>query len=622
MERDATATVIGTASRMLLALLVLAGAATAEAQMTLTRGTNFSVDVAADGRVAMNLLDRLWLLPPRGGEALAIHEAGSDVQRPRWSPDGSALVYQRRGGGQARIWVYELAGNAATMIGSGRYFDQHPDWHPDGDRIVYSSVRRESGFDLWELDLATGLTWRISFLPGDETEPAWSADGRDLVYVYRENDTWFLMLRSRGQPDRILEQSDSRLSSPAWRPDGSLVTFMRHDEDGLSVDMVILSDPLLIRPLIAGEDIFIGAVAWRDRLHMLYTSNGLIRTRHFNAWKSRSLPFRATLTPVKARVPSAPRSRQLPAIDEPSGKIVIRAARLFDGVGDTYRDAVDILIDGGRITAVEEQRDRPDMIVVDMADLTVLPGYIDSHGRLPADTDGALGPVLLSFGLTTVVADHPDAASLDSLWAGKAMPGPRVLGADWIPDLPPLPSIVLGVDALPVSPAGIRYEDAQVSADGEPSMLVSALADARTGGMSGLLAVRQAGLLGVNPSTIRRFVAKPGLDALAPPIVLGSYANGLPPGMALHAEFRALTEAGLSPRQVLGTAGVNASTALGLGLRLGRVAPGASADLVVVDGDPLADIAATLNVVGVVRNGRFYSAIGLLDRAEQARVVE
>ena len=137
-----------------------------------------------------------------------------------------------------------------------------------------------------------------------------------------------------------------------------------------------------------------------------------------------------------------------------------------------------------------------------------------------------------------------------------------------------------------------------------------------------MLGARQAALLGGSASAVRHFIAKPRLDVRAPPIALGSSANGLPPGMALHAEFRALAAAGLTPRDVLKTAGVNASTALGLGLRLGRVATGAAADLVVVDGDPLADIEATLKVVGVVRNGRFYSAIGLLDLAHGAADVE
>jgi hypothetical protein len=621
MAGNTTATVIGALLRTLVALLLLFSTAAAQAQVTLTRGTNFAVDIAADGRIAMDLLGSLWLLPPRGGQAVAVAEAGKGIRRPRWSADGTALVYQRRVDGRAEVWLHELGG-ASTMIGDPRFFDQHPDWHPDGDRIVFASNRRDSGFDLWELDLATQLSWRISFLPGDETEPAWSADGRDLAYIYRQDESWYLMLRRRGQPDRVLEESPARLSSPSWRPDGSLLTFMRHAEDGFSVDMVILSDPLLIRPMITGEDLFVAPVAWRDRLHMLYTSDGLIRTRNFNAFKSRSLPFRATVTRDEPRPAAAARQRELPAIDEPSGQLVVRAARLFDGVGNAYREDVDILIEGGRITGVEQQAERAGMIIVDMADLTVLPGYVDSRGKLPADAGDGLGPVLLSLGLTTIVAEHAQAARLDALWAGKDIPGPRVLGSDWLPDLQPLPSIVLGLDSLPVSPAGIRYEDIQVSGDGEPAMLVSALADARTPGLTELLGVRQARFLGGSASAVRHFIAKPRLDVRAPPITMGSYANGLPPGMALHAEFRALADAGLNHHEVLKTAGVNAATALGLALRLGRVAPGAAADLVIVDGDPLADVGAALKVVAVVRNGRFYSVVGLLDRARLATDVE
>ena len=104
--------------------------------------------------------------------------------------------------------------------------------------------------------------------------------------------------------------------------------------------------------------------------------------------------------------------------------------------------------------------------------------------------------------------------------------------------------------------------------------------------------------------------------------MLGSKPNGLGAGIGLHAEFRALEAAGLDHEQVLRTAGINAATALGLGLQTGRIAPGASADIVIVDGDPLRDIRDALKVVGVIRNGRFFSTIGLIERGQQAAFVE
>jgi hypothetical protein len=608
--------------RFLLITLVLITPAVGVAQITLTKGTNFSVDVAADGRLSIDLLGRIWVLPSSGGAAHAVTDGSLQARRPRWSPDSEAIVYQARAGNQEQLWLYRFEEGTTSNISDGQFLDHHPAWHPDGERVVYASDRRDTGFDLWELDIATGLTWRISDRPGDETEPAWSSDGRDLAYINRHDGRWSLILRRHGQPEQVLETSKTRLSAPSWRPDGSLITLLRHRDEGLSLDIIILSEPALIRPFITNEDFFIAPVAWRDRYQMLYPANGVIRARPFNSWSSTTIPFRATVQREAAQQPAAVRQRELPVIDEPTGRLVIRTARLFDGVGGGYREDLDIVIDGSRISAVEERRDRPGAIVIDMGDLTALPGFIDGHASLPANADESLGPLLLAFGVTTLVADSDKAEQLNRRWSGKEMPGPRVLGDDWQLDLDSVSTVMLGADTLPTSPRGIRYEDARLGESSDPVTILSGLADAATQGLPSLLKSRQASFLRGYPTAIRRFTESPLLGAQSSSIVLGSKSNGLPPGIALHAEFRALAESGLDQEHVLRTAGINAAKALGLGLQAGRIAVGASADLVLVAGDPLNDIDDTLKIVGVVRNGRFFSAIGLIERVENHEFVE
>ena len=638
----------------------------AAAQVTLTEGADISVDVSADGRIAMDLLGGIWVVPLKGGNAEQLNAGLLPAERPRWSPDASAIVFEASAEQRSGLYLYDVASDTVRALGDGHYPDRQPDWHPDGERVVFASQRHDTGLDLWELDIPTGVPWRITSHPGDESEPAWSADGRNLVYIRYHDDRWSLVLRPFGQPDRELIVSETRLSAPSWRPDGSLVTFARESSDGVTMNMVILSDPLLERVLIDDRDLFDAPVTWLDRQQMLYAANGRIRKRQFNSWVSRTVPFRATVGRPVAHAPRTVPVRELEPIDEPSSSLVIRAAKLFDGIGGGYREGLDILIEGGRISAIEPQQDRAGSVLVDMGDLTVLPGFIDGYASLPAAVGESLGPALLAFGVTTLVAEYDEADDLNRRWSGEETPGPRVLAArpaseatepapwlvtvagdmnagmaqrtaverwqqqgvpvlaeTWQAALGSGASLLLGAAALPGSPGAHQYQDMKLAAgSSEPVTIVSGLADAQTPNLAALLGSRQAGLLGRDVEAVRRFTATPRLATGTMAVVLGSKPNGLPAGLGLHAEFRALAAAGLTPEQALRAAGVNAAAALGLGLQLGRIAVGSLADLVIVDGDPLADIDDALRVVGVVRNGRFFSTIGLIDRIGKSPTVE
>ena len=573
-------------NRHVLFTLLLLWATGAAADETVTRGGNLAVDVADDGRLAIDLFGELWTVPLAGGNAAKILDDDGGVARPRWSPDATRLVYAANGNGRRGLRVHSLGDGTTRELTDGRFLDLHPAWHPDGERIVFASDRRDSGLDIWEADLATGLLWRLTSRRGDETEPAWSADGRDLLYVHHAEDTWSLILRPHGQREEVLVTSDTRIAGPSWRPDGSLAMFWRASDDGLTLDMVILSQPRLVRRYADGEDYVPTPVSWLDKHRMFYAADGVIRQRLFNAWSSRTVPFRATIT-ARSEQSVEPVRRKLARIDEPQGTLVIHAARLYDGLGGSYRRNHDVVITQGRITAVETHKDRPGEIVIDLGDLAVLPGLVDASARLPDGADESHGPLLLAAGVTTVVAAHDEAEHLNRIWSGKEVPGPRLRSADdW------------------------------------PVGKVSGLADSLTPGLDELLVSRPAALIGFDEVVARRFGEPQKIEYGKTSVLLGSRSNGMPAGIGTQAELRALVAAGLKPTQALHAGGVNAAAALGVDPRLGRISVGAVADLVFVDGDPLSAIDDTARVVAVVRNGRFYSVAGLIDRAAAARTVE
>lgn len=75
------------------------------------------------------------------------------------------------------------------------------------------------------------------------------------------------------------------------------------------------------------------------------------------------------------------------------------------------------------------------------------------------------------------------------------------------------------------------------------------------------------------------------------------------PGISLHREMQLLSEAGVPNARLLLAATRNAAEALGAGQRLGQIAPGFEADLLVLDADPLEDIRHTGDIHAVVLDG-------------------
>ena len=82
------------------------------------------------------------------------------------------------------------------------------------------------------------------------------------------------------------------------------------------------------------------------------------------------------------------------------------------------------------------------------------------------------------------------------------------------------------------------------------------------------------------------------------------------PGSSLHDELALLVESGLTTADALRAATLWPAEFLGLQDRIGTVAPGRRADLLLLDADPLADIDNTRRIRAVVLDGR------LLQRAD------
>lgn len=82
-------------------------------------------------------------------------------------------------------------------------------------------------------------------------------------------------------------------------------------------------------------------------------------------------------------------------------------------------------------------------------------------------------------------------------------------------------------------------------------------------------------------------------------------------GFSLHDELALMVQAGLTPMEALQTATINPAKFLNLQDKLGTIERGKFADLVLLDANPLDDIANTRRIAAVVVNGRYLPRLRL-----------
>ena len=90
------------------------------------------------------------------------------------------------------------------------------------------------------------------------------------------------------------------------------------------------------------------------------------------------------------------------------------------------------------------------------------------------------------------------------------------------------------------------------------------------------------------------------------PVNIG--AHGQREGLGAHWEMWMMVMGGMTPLEALRAATLNPARYLGLDADIGSLEPGKLADLVVIDGDPVADIRQSDRVAQVMVNGRLYDA--------------
>lgn len=146
---------------------------------------------------------------------------------PRWSPDGSWIMYYADSQDSLNAEIYALNPAEGRLLNLTRNAanDWSPAWSPDGTTIAFVTSR-DGNAELYLMQNCLIVTGscdrnlrRLTNNPGNDSSPSWSPDSRMLVYetLQGENSDLFLIDIETLQ-SRPLYATDANERSPAWRP--------------------------------------------------------------------------------------------------------------------------------------------------------------------------------------------------------------------------------------------------------------------------------------------------------------------------------------------------------------------------------------------------------------------
>ncbi|MFQ5570101.1 MAG: amidohydrolase family protein [Rhodothermales bacterium] len=236
---------------------------------TTDEGSWLSLDVSPDGeRIVFDLLGDLYTVPMAGGRATRLTDGMAFDGQPRYSPDGTQVVFTSDRDGGENLWIIDFARKDTLQLTKGksnRY--QSPEWTPDGNYIVASRTGLRSGSPkLWMFHKDGGSGIQLIKEPDDlkTLGPAFGPDDRYIWFAQRSRNWQYnaifpqyqLAVYDRDTGKRYTRSS--RFGSalrPTLSPDGKwLVYGTRHEAQ----------TGLRLRDLETGEERWLAYPVQRD----------------------------------------------------------------------------------------------------------------------------------------------------------------------------------------------------------------------------------------------------------------------------------------------------------------------------------------------------------------------
>jgi len=184
---------------------------------------------------------------------------------PRWSKDGSRILFQSNRGGNWQIFVMDRDGSRQTQLTQGDANNNFPDWSPDNRSIAFVSDR-DGNEEIYVMAADGGGARNLSRDPAQDIHPYWSPDGTIILFnsTRAGGALQIYQMNRDGTEERRLVTSGDDDTCARLSPDGRRILYLANLAAG--------RDDVMMRRRDGSDPVNVTDDAPPDGAHIVYAS--------------------------------------------------------------------------------------------------------------------------------------------------------------------------------------------------------------------------------------------------------------------------------------------------------------------------------------------------------------
>ncbi len=178
---------------------------------------------------------QIYVMNGDGSGVARLTNSGANDDFPRWSPNGTGILFQSDRdnpfSGNYDIYVMNADGSGVARLTSDANDDSAASWSPDGTKIAFQSLRNGTNYQVYSMNADGSNQVNLTNTSSSDGEPSWSPDGTKIEFTSDRAYAGFKNIYvmngdGTGQQRITFSSGEIQDTQPAWSPDGTRIAFV------------------------------------------------------------------------------------------------------------------------------------------------------------------------------------------------------------------------------------------------------------------------------------------------------------------------------------------------------------------------------------------------------------